>query len=218
MATYLYDATEAKMDPAATLQFLGASKISLDSDGSKKVEFYSEQDSNYTELPDSSLRYEEEVEVGGRVWLVVVVPFDSSFEPDLVWIILSGCLIALASLALALWMLHNMRRSIQMQEVMANAAAEAAILSNLFPENVKQRLLEDAAARARANEADNGLSVFHHGDITQEKLAHYLTVEGIFGSKPIAELYPNATLFFADLVGEEILLCCSAEKPHANAF
>ena len=204
MATYLYDATETTNDPGAPLQFLGGSQIVLDGSGAKRIDFYKEDDSNYDELPHghSGLKYEEEVEVGGRVWKVVVLPVDDSFEPNLFAIILSGCLIAAAALALAVWMLHNMRRSIQMQEVMAKAAAEAAIVSNLFPENVKQRLLEDAAAKGRGAEADNGPGGFHHRDITQEKLAHYLTVEGIFGSKPIAELYPSATLFFADLVGE----------------
>ena len=40
---------------------------------------------------------------------------------------------------------------------------------------------------------------FHCGDITQEKLTQYLTVEGIFGSKPIAELFPSVTVMFADV-------------------
>lgn len=204
MATYLYDATETRENPDAPLQFLGASKVTVGDTGNgtdKNIIFLTEEDSQYKNLTDYDIKYEEEIEVGGRVWRAVVVPVDDSFETDLTAIILSGCLIFVAALALALWMLHNMRRSMKMQEVMATAAAEAAILSSLFPEGVKQRLLEDAAAKAKKKEANPIPSGFYSGDITHEKLTHYLTVEGIFGSKPIAELYPSASLFFADLVG-----------------
>ena len=162
----------------------------------------------YDELmeTDPYLTYKEEIRVGGRVWKIVVVPVDDTYKPNTTYVILSGALIFTAGLLLSIWMVHNMNRSIQMHRVVTKAAAEAAIVSNLFPENVLKRMLDDAKAKNNKVGVSGKTDVFKNNGkgshvLNEAKLNDYLTSEGIFGSRPIAELHPYTTIMFADLVG-----------------
>jgi class 3 adenylate cyclase len=86
-----------------------------------------------------------------------------------------------------------------------NAAARSnAIVSSLFPSNVRDRLFEDAKARSDVNQAAHSrLKTFlHNGDssdtaITDENAHH----SDFFKTKPIAELFPHTTIMFADISG-----------------
>ena len=80
----------------------------------------------------------------------------------------------------------------------AEAEAERTIVANLFPENVRERLLRGTEAQNAIRKENAKLRQF--GAI-KEVQDDPLSSEGLFGSKPIADFHPEATILFADLVG-----------------
>ena len=88
---------------------------------------------------------------------------------------------------------------------------QIALAQSLFPKNVKERLLEDKAEEVKAVDQhkrknrgfgktaqgmDASLERFMAGDVAEaDDGAEILT------SRPIAELFPESTIMFADLVG-----------------
>lgn len=209
MSIYLYDVTdEEELSYAA---FLGGAKmLPQEQQSNKRLTFFPEI--GYTHLKQqhasSKLFFERNITVGGRGWRIVVVPLANTFKPRLTFVVVAGALIFGAALLLSLWMINNMRRSIQMHRVMNRTAAEAAIVSNLFPPHIRERIIKDAAAKnkpakKRTNEDDHDDGAFtRDGTNEQEKetpisgdeFYRRLTSETIFGSKPIAEVYSNTTV------------------------
>ncbi len=98
-------------------------------------------------------------------------------------------MIFLVALAFALiWTFHNMVRANKISAMEAEARAERAIVQSLFPSNVRDRLIEDAE---RKNEFP----------LKKPASTDLHTSEGIFGSKPIADFFPEVTIMFADISG-----------------
>ena len=94
--------------------------------------------------------------------------------------------------------------------VMATAKRTDAVVSALFPSGFRDRILqeaEDMAEKDVKNKASKRSSI----DGTKGKLKAFLGYEGQaeakqcaespFSSKPIAELFPNVTVMFADVAG-----------------
>lgn len=204
LGAYLYDITLSEEDGSPP-EFLTGLEILLSEDGEKTLNIFPEIEYEALKATDPYLLYEERIEVGGRVWEVVVIPVDSTYKPNMIYIGISGALIFIASFFLAVWIVQNTRRSIQMHRVMTKAAAEAAIVSNLFPESVLKRMLADATAKNNKVGVSRKQDVFMNNNIGNQlceaRLNDYLTSEGVFGSRPIAELHPYTTIMFADLVG-----------------
>ncbi|CAB9502419.1 Receptor-type guanylate cyclase gcy [Seminavis robusta] len=220
LGAYLYDSTITEMDPELPPEFMGGIKIDVTTstikNGMDSQELDNRTLSKFPEIPlaeleqqsDPNLYYQHNIFVGQRSWKVVVVPVDDSYEPAIMLAVLSGVMIFVAAFLLSIWMLHNMRKSIKMNRILSEAAAEAAIVSNLFPANVRERMIQDAKNRNNLVGASRKEDVFlkdgvgggQHG-LAENKLGGYLSSEGIFGSKPIAELHPYTTIMFADLVG-----------------
>ena len=153
------------------------------------------------------LFYEETVQVESRTWRIVVVPIDDTYVPDLRFILLSGSMIFVASVLLSCWMIYKLNQQIKLHHIVTKAAAESAIVSNLFPKAVRDRMVQDAAAQQRQNAAQSkatsasattwkngGGDGLRRSTDLASKLNTYLTSEGIFGSKPIAELHPYTTV------------------------
>ena len=125
MAVYLYDKTLYEMDDGATPpEFLGGVQVDVGSEETREVTLFKEVE--YASLQDEELYYERLIKVGGRTWTTVVVAVDGSYEEDLTFVILCGVMIFVASILLAVWMIHNMHQSIKLNNVISNAAAEAA--------------------------------------------------------------------------------------------
>lgn len=205
LGAYLYDSTLFETAGTAP-KFMGGLEILIGDNSEKTLNIFPQTEYNDLKGSGPYLLYEENIKVGGRVWTVVVVPVDNTYKPTLTFVILSGALIFGAALLLSIWMIHNMNRSIQMHRVITKAAVEASIVSNLFPENVRKRMLADAAAKNNRVGVSRKQDVFLNNgkgndELCRNRLNEYLTSEGIFGSRPIAELYPYTTIMFADLVG-----------------
>ncbi|CAB9528997.1 Receptor-type guanylate cyclase gcy [Seminavis robusta] len=200
LGVYLFDRSEDMM-------FLGGMHVVVDANGDRELEYFPDR-ITLDEITGKDRLYEEDIEFASRVWTIYVVPIDDAYEPSLVTIIVTGVLIFSASLGLALWMLTNMYRSIQIHRVMSKAAAEAAIVTSLFPENVRDRLIQDATrAKPRGGKKGSDSDIFKfdgndsRGVLCQDGLSNLLTSEGLFGCKPIADFHPYTTIMFADLVG-----------------
>jgi hypothetical protein len=84
------------------------------------------------------------------------------------------------------------------------AASFDFLSDSLFPENVRERLLEDALQAAKKNAEvapqTRGQNRNFRSSTTSDEMPER---SGLFfyESQPIADLFPNATVLFADLVG-----------------
>lgn len=113
------------------------------------------------------------------------------------------------------------------RKLLAQATKTNALVSSLFPSNVRDRLLEELSPspeegnrsvvkgnnplnatthRRRPSSVGNRISM--HGSIARLDTTSLgsnefgvATSEAIFGSKPIADLFPSTTILFADMVG-----------------
>lgn len=223
LEVYLFDKTVTLEDPALAPEFLTGADILVE-DGSTRVNLVY-NDTSYQSLRDnaSKLFYEQEMEIGGRVWVTIVMPIPGTYTTNLTSVIFTGVMLFVASLILAIWMIHNMHKSIAMHRVVTKAAAEASIVSNLFPPAVRERMIQDAENKAKrvkeqqeAAKAGAKDAFINNGGKRKSfnsRLNEMLTSEGIFGSKPIAELFPYTTLMFADLVGK----CFTFISVHGSA-
>ena len=85
-----------------------------------------------------------------------------------------------------------------------------AIVSSLFPKNVQDRIMKDVEEEVnrdankpltmRGNRTKDQLQNFLKGKDANEEYAENVSA-GIKRSKPIADLFPEATIIFADIVG-----------------
>ena len=92
------------------------------------------------------------------------------------------------------------------QKVMDAAKRTNAVVASLFPENVRDRILRGAADEV-AEELRKG-SNKKGGKPSKMELKAFMSDEdegaqvgNAFGSKPIADLFPEATVMFADIAG-----------------
>jgi hypothetical protein len=85
------------------------------------------------ELLLQSKRYQaEDIPVANKLWAVVVVAVPGTFEPQIVFVVLGGVIIFVASLCLAVWTVTNTRRIARDNAEKARSEAEktALILDN----------------------------------------------------------------------------------------
>jgi len=86
--------------------------------------------------------------------------------------------------------------------VLNRAATSTAIVSSLFPKNVRERLMQDNQKERKRKDKQGGLLAAPH-----HRLKSFLTNSGgegeakDFGLQPIADLFPHTTVLFADIAG-----------------
>ena len=104
--------------------------------------------------------------------------------------------------------------AVQMRQnkVLKTATRTQAIVSSLFPKNVQERIFKDVEEEVKQEEQGKGAGRFR-GNRTKDQLRTFLTdgtdqkeqeqfeKHSSLKSKPIADLFPEATIIFADLVG-----------------
>jgi class 3 adenylate cyclase len=89
-------------------------------------------------------------------------------------------------------------------KVMATAKRTNAIVSSLFPSNVRDRILKDAEEQAEQDMLNNKKGFF--GAAPKNRLKTFLDEGNVagahaFDTKPIADLFPHTTVMFGDIVG-----------------
>ena len=91
-------------------------------------------------------------------------------------------------------------------KVLATATRTTAVISSLFPKNVKDRILQEAEEQAKQEMHGNKRSIFGAKQMLKDfawSTEHSEAASGntIDDTAPIADLFPEATIIFADLVG-----------------
>lgn len=95
------------------------------------------------------------------------------------------------------------------QDKVLNAATRTqAIVSSLFPKNVQERIFKDVEDEVKQDEKTKTTISRLRGNRTKDQLRNFLDdgnadteKHSSLKSKPIADLFPEATVIFADLVG-----------------
>ena len=93
---------------------------------------------------------------------------------------------------------------------MLSAKRSNAVVASLFPKKVREQLLKEAEEQISAAESGgnkNNRKAFLFGAVAKSELKNFLN-EGVskangvaFDTKPIADLFPNTTIMFADICG-----------------
>lgn len=119
---YIYDATYADQDPV----FLGAQAVDVPANG----------DLTHTNLPEISLAELQasidtrftvrQIALADRQWTIAVVSHPDTYEPDIVNVLVGGCLIIVASLILSTCFWAHMTRVTKVNKIKAKAAEEKA--------------------------------------------------------------------------------------------
>lgn len=107
-----------------------------------------------------------------------------------------------------LFVIYDILVQHRQKKVMDTAERSSAIVSNLFPATVRHTLMKEAL---------NDDSVTEFADVTSNGVVEVspATSKSIFGSDPIAELFPESTIMFADLAG---FTAWSAQREPKDVF
>ena len=100
-------------------------------------------------------------------------------------------------LAFFLYDLYVRRRN---HFVSSAAAASDAIVTSMFPSTVRERLYADVA-KSKQQEVSSTKTDLSQFLMSTEKEANQTNGEDIFKTKPIADLFPETTIMFADIAG-----------------
>lgn len=91
--------------------------------------------------------------------------------------------------------------------VMATAKRSHLIISSLFPRNIQERIMEEVVEQEKQGRKDffrfsakARLSQFLNSGVTDDG-NDQTTKTGIFSTKPLADLFPETTVMFGDIVG-----------------
>jgi len=92
------------------------------------------------------------------------------------------------------------------EKVMTSASQANAVVKSLFPRNVRDRIMKDTEEQDRKAKEDSSKKSGFFNEAAKRRLKSFLDEEGgdggeFFNSKPIADLFPAATVLFADIVG-----------------
>ena len=93
------------------------------------------------------------------------------------------------------------------QKLLHTAERTNAIVTNLFPKDVRDRIMADAEEQAKQESAmqkgarSSAIMLRQSGSGQIKELLDESQSTSIFKTKPIADLFPEVTVMFADLVG-----------------
>ena len=144
---YLYDKSDSSGEPL----FLGAARVQKrEGDGSATLTPLEE--TNVESLNGKSRHsYVKDISAANKIWTVVILSVDGTFEPDFLFEILGGVIMGLASICLALWIWSNNRRMIRFNRLRAQVDAEKAalVLENAKETAKAERDLNDFIAHGK---------------------------------------------------------------------
>lgn len=175
---------------------------------------------------DSSRIFEMNIAIASGTWKLVVTPIngDETFVPAIGNVIFGGVMIYVVTIALVIFLWRNMQQVQAIHRAKNEAEAERKIIAGLYPKHVMERLLEDEKDKQLAlkQKARNKGKVLDgkttdgsykidsvNGNVPCSVLASMRQGDSddvdntrfVYGSKPIAEMYPHTTIMFADMVG-----------------
>jgi Adenylate and Guanylate cyclase catalytic domain len=86
-------------------------------------------------------------------------------------------------------------------KIVGAAARSNAIVSSLFPKQVRDRLYAEKEAASKTTEAPNLKTMMHAGKSLEQEEFDDNGEDFMYKSKPIADLFPETTILFADIAG-----------------
>jgi Adenylate and Guanylate cyclase catalytic domain len=124
-----------------------------------------------------------------------------------IYAVCAGTIFVFASLAFIAYDVLIRRRQ---SKVMTSAKRTNDIVSSLFPENVRHRLYE------RVSSVDTAADALHRGVTRLPGLPSSSTTDtNVFGSEPIADLFPHTTVMFLDIAN---FTAWSSEREPSQVF
>ncbi|CAB9511155.1 Receptor-type guanylate cyclase gcy [Seminavis robusta] len=151
-------------------------------------------------LPDDAQQVPGECEYSYHIY--ATKDFEDDFKSNLPWALtlVVASTFAIMIVAFIIYDLFNNKRN---KKVVGHATKTNDIVSSLFPKDVKNRLLEEAEEKKRQHKkALDPLSSFMNTMDRQSLSASRESGASMNKqSDPIADLYPNCTVYFADIAG-----------------
>lgn len=121
---YIYDKSDSGGEPL----FLGAADVQK-RQGDGKATITDLEETKIETLQGKSRHiHVKDISAANKIWTVVILSVDGSFEPDLLFVVLGGSIIGVASMCLAWWIWSNNRRMIRFNRMKAQVNAEKAEL------------------------------------------------------------------------------------------
>ena len=188
------------------------------------ISFLDETELDDVQSPSSRLNLKRQVNVSAadRVWTITVVAMDgdTTYQPNIVFVILGGALIFVCSVLVSIWVYTSARRTEQWNEMTTKAQAERAklILDNAQQQAKTERELNDFLAHevrnpvAAAMGASNFLGIAVHQD------PPLVTQEARDQAKEDLKIIDNALHFVNDLLRNmlDMVRELSDKKPRLN--
>jgi signal transduction histidine kinase/FixJ family two-component response regulator len=149
LVIYLFDATGKTTEESADFPlFLG---VAL-SDPSVNTKFTAETDLSVLRLDGRSIE-ERVITIADRKWIVVVVPTDSTYTQEILFVPLGSAVILAAFVCIAVWFYSHIAKATKMAELIVIAKAETAalIVENAEQAAIVERELNDFIAHEVRN-------------------------------------------------------------------
>lgn len=112
----------------------------------------------------------------------------------------------------AVFVVYDIQVEKRQEIVMRSANQSSAIVSSLFPSNVRARLYAESDDPLALASKKQSLKTFllsgNEGEEVDDEADHQYA----YGTKPIADLFPETSIFFADLVGFTGMEICYSLK------
>jgi hypothetical protein len=106
-------------------------------------------------------------------------------------VIITFAVAVIFAFAVAMFVVYDRLVERRQKLVLQKAVQSTAIVSSLFPKNVRDRLMQTQATDSDTDESKARLMSFMGG----------ANERGFDSNKPIADLFPNCTVLFADIAG-----------------
>ena len=126
-------------------------------------------------------RYRErQIHIADRTWTVAVSALDNTFQPELVFVILGGCIIFMASVLCAFWFHTHMERMDKMNQLKAKAEAEKTtlILETTKQQALAERQLNDFIAHEVRNPLSSAMAALSFISASIDKISHHCNGSG----------------------------------------
>jgi hypothetical protein len=208
-AAYIYDDSDSSGKPI----FLGAADIVSNGSGDAVLTFLPEIELEQLRKIDS-LYYEERVKAANKEWIVVVHSLEGTYEPDLVFVILGGVIIFVASGCLACWVLNNTKRVEQFNQMREASDSEKAalILDNARQATKAERELNDFIAHEVRNPVAAAMSACSFVKTAVNENDPLKTEEARKETREDIDIIDNALRFVNDLLRNMLDMHRAANK------
>jgi hypothetical protein len=208
---YIYDASDSGGKPL----FLGASQQVPNDDNGADLEFLPEIEIEELESVTGMYHYHEEtIKAANKEWIVAVHSLEGTYEPSIVFVVVGGAIIFLASCCLACWVYTSTKRVDQFNRMRSAAESEKAalILDNARRATKAERELNDFIAHEVRNPVAAAMSACSFVKIAVNEKEPLSTEEAMRETREDVGIIDNALRFVNDLLRNMLDMHRAANK------